>query len=180
MKKVKAPQELVPYLKEMLYELQSKKFIANQVPDTRNTAIEGHNIWVAESHNPKWYSKLIRKYPKHRKRWSKKWKKVGSADSVIVRRDVEKVLCTLIEKRISSSKYATDLLELANERLVSNKRPISDVEIYFWECFKILLDEQHIQSFEKIPEELWGLIAEHKIKHNHFPEWAYDFKGAPF
>ncbi len=180
MKKIKAPQELVPYLKEMLHELQSQRFIANQVPDTRSVAIEGHNIWVAESHNPKWYSDLIRRYPKHRKRWSKKWRRVGNADSIIVRGDIEKLLCILIEKSMSSSKYAEDILEIAHKRFVSNKQPVSDVEIYFWECFKLVISIHEVMVIEKIPKEFWELIAKHKLEHLQLPDWAYDFHGAPF
>ncbi len=180
-RKIVAPKELIPYLNEMLYELQTQKFEAFQVPDTDKSAINGHNIWVAETHNPKWYSELIRKYPKKRNTyWRKSWRRVGNADSVIVRKDIERILTRLANEQSSTSIYADDLLEIAEDKLKKNEEPLTKAEIYFWECHKLLLDNEEIKLVEKIPEEFWSLIATHLEKHKQLPKWVSNFKDAPF
>jgi len=153
-----APENLRGFFADMLYELQTQRFKACQVPDIRPTALEGKNIWIIESRNPRWYSQLIRKYPKNRfKKW--KWQKKASkslreADSRIVRRDIERILQKLSQGLPVSSIYLDDLLDIAKERLKCGEKCIADEEIYLWEVARVVITERELAKIKAVLNNL--------------------------
>ncbi len=168
-----APSELVPYLKEMLVELQLYKFTACQCPDTRPNAMVDRNIWVIECSNPKWYSELIRKYPKKRTKkwnWGRKAKRsLREADSKVTRTDLVRALSRLVSNKSTGSKYINDLIEIA--RVKSQRDPVSETEEIFWVAFKIALRKEDVGFVEKIPQDLWSSVAAHYKENGTFQDW---------
>ncbi len=150
---MKADKDLRPFLMEMYYELLSQRFVAIKVPDNRKSSMEGKFIWVAESHNPKWYSDFIRKYPKKRRsvwRWKKKAsKKLREADSRIVRKDIESLLKRLSCGEDVRSKYANDLIDIAKNRQITEENPLTELEEYLWQCHKIVLSDKDVNFLAK-------------------------------
>ncbi len=169
----------------MYYEFLTKRFVANQVPDTSSFCIKGRNLWVGESHNPDWYCELVRKYPKSRgKSWG--WKnrattKLIQKDSVVKRGDIERVLLRLISGKTSCSKYVADLFLEAEKRYLSGRSPTTEAENIFWEVFGILLlDPVVIESINNIPMDLWGAVASYYEENKIFPEWLFAKEKLPF
>lgn len=181
MKKNNVPESLVPYLKEMIMELEAYEFKACQIEDY----LSSKNKWVSGSKNPEWYSLLIRKYPKLRKKWA--WKKKASkklrlADSIIKKVNIKEILVHLSKNRYSKSKYAPDLIQIAETR-AKNQDAITEVEFIFYEFFHILLkSNKQIVALSKIPKELWLEIADYYKKKGVFPDWIFldQIESAPF
>ena len=182
-KTIKAPPELVVHIHEMIHELKLYTFKATQVPDTRPTAIEGHNIWVTEIKNPKWYSQLVRKYPKRRKKWKQRqweWQRRSQYfDSLIVRKDILRTLHHLMGKG-TVSKYAVDLLEVARERYNSAEPMGTYVEFYFWNNYRIHLEPEEVELLENKTVVMWDVVAQYIQTNTAFPSWLTDDYTVPF
>lgn len=180
-KVTKAPEELVPYLQDMLFELSAQKFSAFQVPDNKRSAIDGKNVWASATRNPKWYSELVRRYPKqrNRKRWNKEWCRVGDADSVLHRGKV-KIIIEKLMNGGSVSKYADDILTIAEEKHRSKERAELFSEYYFRTTHNILLPRVVAERIEKVDMRAWEEIAGHKKNLGVFPDWIEGVQEVPF
>ena len=185
-KKITAPLELVPYIENMLEELEKSKFHAHQVPDTKKGAIAGRNIWVAISWNPDWYSELLRRYPKKAKKKQKKvWRRVQQYRSKVTRIDIVRVL----EKMLNGgtrSKYANDLLAIAEVKRDEEEKPLDNsyAEWYFSRYHNIPLTQEEVNQVEMYPESTWSDCANFYKKNGALPDCLYpnwsDNEDVPF
>lgn len=183
MSSVIAPIHLRSYLKEVIYELESNKFSAHRCPDNRPSAIEGRDIWVAENHNPEWYSGLIRRYPRIARKNgfpAIKGGAVRKADSNIHRNCVFRVLTRLSKGKKSWSKIAPDLIDIAQEKHESGQEITSEVQQFFWETYQILLPNEIDKFLQNKPQEIWEIFLYHYIEHNKFPPDFMENNEVPF
>ena len=62
---MKLPDELIPFLKEMLGELKANKLEVILIPSQTDRRKSGCRTRAVNSRNPKWYRELCAKYPRH-------------------------------------------------------------------------------------------------------------------
>jgi len=91
-------------LKFMYQDLQSNQLSCTLIPAPEVKHV-GHQIRVSESQNPQWYQDICSQYPdmSHRR-----------CSTVVRRADIKKYLKQLIDRGWSVSKYAADLIEIAD------------------------------------------------------------------
>lgn len=180
-KVTKAPEELVPYLQDMLFELSAQKFSASQISDNKRNSIDGKNVWASATRNPKWYSELVRRYPKQRDRrnWSKEWRRVGEADSVIKRGKIIVIIEKLMNGGIAS-KYADDIIEVARKKQSNGEKPELFSEYYFRTQHMIILPRHVAERIDIVDMRAWEEIAGHKKNLGVFPDWIEGVQEVPF
>ena len=107
------PENLIPLLDEMLYELSTEKLEVQLVPgNDPDKTKDGRFIRAAISKNPQWYSELCENYPCTRIK-KRNDRKDGTK---IKRKYIFEVLERMIRNKTSNSVYASDLLEIAKNR----------------------------------------------------------------
>lgn len=107
------PTDLVPLLEEMLYELMENRLEVQLVPGTvEEKNQDGCLTRAVTSCNVDWYKELCNQYHTNRtnKRKHTRW------DTKIKRKYIENVLKVMINKGVSNSMYADDLLTVAKDR----------------------------------------------------------------
>ena len=175
-------KKLIPVFREMYWDLIGNKFEWAFVPhpDYQKDQ-DGCRKRECRVPNPEWYRDLLRKYPSGRKK-SRNYqnpKKVG-CDSKIKRRNLESVLERLSEGKTSTSKYVSDLEEIAQKMLKEGSYLKTEVEQYFWFRFQIGLSEKFVEVLNNFPEELWEEIGYFYRNNGCFPEYLYLDSTPPF
>lgn len=99
--------ELIPFLDEMYMDLSTHKLEVCLIPYDR----DGRCVRAAHSQNVDWYQKLCEHYPCTRQK-KRNPRKDGT---VLKRRNVMHVLEGMIRRKTSRSKYALDLLQIAED-----------------------------------------------------------------
>lgn len=93
-------------LLQMQAEFESSQLVTVLAPCKRECNVGGC-IRVNVSTNATWYRRLCAKFP------SSRGTRRGKFDTKLKRRNVERLLCTLIERGHSRSKYAGEVLRVA-------------------------------------------------------------------
>lgn len=94
-------------LTQLLNELESHMLVTVLAPSKRRDRRDHDMIRVNMDENPGWYRRLCEKYPSSRRT------RRGKHDTVIRRANVLSTLRVLSEGRKTPSKYAPDLLRIA-------------------------------------------------------------------
>ena len=109
-------ENLIPFIKEMLYELEENRLKVCLVPsEDEQCAKDGGMIRAATSINPVWYQELCAMYP------PMNWKKGNGFNkkkkrTILKRYNILQILRRMIKYKKSKSMHAEYLLDIAKDR----------------------------------------------------------------
>ena len=101
--------DLVDHLTEMLCDLESNPLVVVLAPSRRHDRNEMDQIRVVVSRNPSWYRSLCGA------NISKRGTRHGKFDTAIRRQNILRILTRLSEGKPTRSKYAPELIKIANK-----------------------------------------------------------------
>lgn len=121
--KMIVPEHLIPFLKEMIREMNTQKLHVSLVPCSSYRRDNGCGVRSVDSQNVEWYQIFCKLNPR------KTGNKPDNSRSFINRNCVILVLQWMVKNKKSRSRYAEYLLEVAQMKYNAHNLPIDEVDL---------------------------------------------------